>query len=75
MIDKEFQCLSCGRVSLYIKTKRGHVLNPMCTTPGCPNHITHDFTYEKNPGQWECVDNMDQQYRDLYPIRQKLLRR
>jgi len=75
MIDREYQCLSCGRVSLKIITQSGCVLAPVCITPGCLNNIAHHADYEKNPEEWECVDGLDQEYRDLYPVRKKLLRR
>ena len=72
MIDIEYQCLSCGRISLKVITPSGQVLAPVCITPGC---LTMLSDYEKNPEEWECVDGLDQEYRDLYPVRKKLLRR
>ena len=80
MIDVQYQCLSCGRISHKIITKAGYVLSPNCITSGCPNHMKHSHTVENLlmgvvSSEWECVDGMDQEYRDLYRVRKKLLRR
>jgi len=77
MIDVQYQCLSCGRISHKIITKAGYVLPPNCITSGCPNHMNHfhNLLMEVVSSEWECVEDMNQEYRDLYPVRKKLLRR